>query len=219
MSVITISRQVGSGSQEIAQQLCDILGYGYLDKTHLVNAAVNLGLTESEIIDFSEESYKTKTLLEKLLVPGVRVLTSTEVQTTDESGVVKKFVRHLDESDYIDMIRNVINAAYQRGNMVIMGRGGQVVLQKKPDVLHVRLVAPLDLRVRRIKEQEKWDAERALQFILERDKATTEYLYRFFKVQWDDSTLYNMTIDTGRESYKAAIDRIIEAAKALPEAA
>ena len=220
MAVITISRQAGSNGQKIARQLCDLLGYSYFDKGLLVSEAIKIGLTEQEIIDFSEENYKAKTLLEKLFSPGARKVSSTEIRRwDDETGVEKKFIRHLDESDYIGMIRQVMNAAYQRGNVIIVGRGGQVILQKKPDVLHVRLVAPLELRISRIQEREKWDAETALQYVLERDKATTEYLYRFFKVQWDDPTLYNLTLDTGTRSIEEIVGLIDEKVQKLPVAA
>jgi hypothetical protein len=63
MAVITISRQIGSNGEEIAQELCDLLDYSYFDKSLLVSEALKLGLTEQEIIDFSEENYKTKTLI------------------------------------------------------------------------------------------------------------------------------------------------------------
>ena len=219
MAVITISRQIGSNGEKIAQELCDLLEYSYFDKNLLVSEAVNLGLTEQEIIDFSEENYKTQTLIERLFSPGVRVVTSTEIRQRNESGIEKKFIRHLDESDYINMIRHVINAAHKRGNMVIVGRGGQVVLQRKPDVLHVRLVAPLDTRIRRIRKEKFWDIEKAMQFALGHDKATTEYLYRFFKVQWDDPTLYNLTINTSEFARKEVIKQITNAIEALAKAA
>jgi CMP/dCMP kinase len=219
MPVITISRQIGSNGEKIAQDLCDLLGYSYFDKSLLVSEAVKLGLTEREIIDFSEENYKTQTLIERLFSPGVRVVTSTEIRQRDESGIEKKFTRHLDESDHIHMIRQVINVAHNRGNMVIVGRGGQVVLQRKPDVLHVRLVAPLDLRISRLRKEKFWDVEKTLQYALERDKATTEYLYRFFKVQWDDPTLYNLTLNTGELTHEEVIDKINNAIESLAQAA
>ncbi len=216
MAVITISRQVGSGCRQIVEQVCQRLGYSYFDKNLLVREATRLGLSEQEIIDFSEESYKTRTLLENLFAPGARILARVPICRRDESGVEKKYIRHLDEIDAIHMIQTVLHAAYRRDNIVIVGRGGQVILQKKPDVLHVRLVAPLEARVRRLQEQEGWDAEKARQYALERDRATAEFLYRFFKVEWDDPTLYNLVIDTGQVDLSAAADQIIQAVERLP---
>jgi cytidylate kinase len=219
MAVVTISRQVGCGREEITQQLCDILGYSYFDKDLLVSEAIKLGLTEDEIIDFSEENYKAQTLMERLFSHSTRVVKSTKVRRRDETGIEKSFIRHLNEGDYIDLIHRVINAAYERGDIVIVGRGGQVILQKKPDVVHVRLTAPLSMRVQNIQEREGWIEAQALQYVLERDRAITEYLYRFFKVQWDDPTLYDLTIDTGEHGQEGTVKLIVDAVKALSVAA
>ena len=219
MAVVTISRQVGCGREEITQILCDLLGYSYFDKSLLVSEAIKLGLTEDEIIDFSEETYKAQTLIERLFSPGGRVVKSTKVRKRDESGIEKSFIRHLNEGDYIDLIHRVIEAAYELGDIVIVGRGGQVILQKKPDVLHVRLIAPLKTRVQHIKEREGWIEAQALQYVLERDRAITEYLYRFFKVQWDDPTLYDLIIDTGQYNPEAVAHQIADAVRGLSVAA
>jgi predicted AAA+ superfamily ATPase len=132
------------------REVCNWLGYSYFDKRALIDEALKLGLTEQEIVDFSEENYKAKNLLENLFMPGPRVISSTLVEFETEDGIVKRYVRHLDEIDCIGTIRKVIKAAYARGNVVIVGRGGQVVLQRKPDVLHVMLIAPMDIRVQRV---------------------------------------------------------------------
>lgn len=219
MAVVTISRQVGCGREAITQMLCDLLGYSYFDKSLLVREAIKLGLTEAEIIDFSEDHYKAQSLIERLFSQGARVVKSTKIRKTDESGVEKSFIRHLNEGDYIDLIHRVVEAAYDMGDIVIVGRGGQVILQKKPDVLHVRLTAPLRTRVARIKERESWIEAQALDYVLERDRAITEYLYRFFKVQWDDPTLYDLTIDTGEHNAEAVAQRIADGVRGLSVAA
>ena len=43
MTVITISRQYESGGDEIARQLCDRLGYRYLDKDLMASLGVQAG--------------------------------------------------------------------------------------------------------------------------------------------------------------------------------
>lgn len=39
--------------------------------------------------------------------------------------------------------------------IVIVGRGGQAILKDKPDVLHVRIEAPLEARILRVHDQQK----------------------------------------------------------------
>ena len=43
MAVITISRQYGSGGDEIAARVCDILGYTYFYKNLMVKVATEVG--------------------------------------------------------------------------------------------------------------------------------------------------------------------------------
>lgn len=219
MAVITISRQVGCGRQEIAQRVCSVLEYSYFDKRLLIREATKAGLTESEIIDFSEDNYKAKTLLQNLFAPGSRVVTSTPIRVRDETGIEKKLIRHLDETDCVMLISRVINTAYQRGNIVIVGRGAQVILQDKPDALHVRLVAPIRVRINRIQERENWDEKQAHQYIQERDQATAEYMERFFRVKWDDPALYHLTVNTERCGLEETTRIITDATKRLERVA
>ena len=44
-------------------------------------------------------------------------------------------------------MRDIIIAAATSGHVVIVGRGSQVLLADRRDVLHVRVIAPLELRV------------------------------------------------------------------------
>lgn len=66
MGVITISRQVGSGSKEIATRLCEQLGYTFFDKRLMTEVATHVGLSASDIVDFSEDDYKVKGFLGRL---------------------------------------------------------------------------------------------------------------------------------------------------------
>ena len=42
-----------------------------------------------------------------------------------------------------EAVESLIHSAYARGNLVLVGRGGQVILRDKPGVLHVRIQAPM----------------------------------------------------------------------------
>jgi cytidylate kinase len=66
MTVITMSRQIGSGAAEVANRLCDELGLVAVDKRLMLRVATEVGLPDQEIIDYSEEQYKTRGFLERL---------------------------------------------------------------------------------------------------------------------------------------------------------
>jgi cytidylate kinase len=66
MAVITISRQYGSGGDEVAALVSEKLGYPQFDKSQIEKAAAEAGLSQKEILDFSEENHKIKTFLDRL---------------------------------------------------------------------------------------------------------------------------------------------------------
>ena len=66
MPVITISRQYGSGGTEIAKRVCSKLGYSYFDKNLMARVASEVGLAEHDIVDFSEDTYKMRSLFERM---------------------------------------------------------------------------------------------------------------------------------------------------------
>ena len=66
MAVITISRQYGSGGDEIATRLWNVLGYRYFDKRLMAQVATEAGLSPTEVVDSSEDNYEARSLLERL---------------------------------------------------------------------------------------------------------------------------------------------------------
>jgi cytidylate kinase len=141
MAVITISRQFGSGGTQIAVRVCELLGYRYFDKELIAQVATEAGLLTDKAVDFSEEHYTGKSLIYRLFFPGPYNVATIPTWTRDETGMEKLNVQRLDEMHFLNLIRGVILAAYDHGDVVIVGRGGQAILAQLPNVLHVRIEA------------------------------------------------------------------------------
>ncbi len=220
MAVITISRQYGSGGDDIAGRVCELLGYRYFDKRMIVRAAAEAGLSEEEIVDFSEDKYKIHTFLDHLMSGwrGPYAITHSITWQEEVFGLSSKTLSALDEVKSITLIESAIRAAYQRGNVVIVGRGGQAILKDKPGVLHVRLQAPLDARVQRLHYRENYNLGGAQDAAIKRDRAAADYLKRFHHIDWNDSMLYHLVISTGQLDTEAAAQLIVKAAGYLPPA-
>ena len=99
--------------------------------------------------------------------------------------------------------------------MVIVGRAGQAILQNHPQVLHLRVMAPLETRIQRIVEAHKISAQAAAAQIHDSDRYRADYLKIFYHIDWEDPTLYHLIINTGRidlitsaEVVCAAVDKI-----------
>ena len=204
-NVITISRQIGSRGDEIARNICKILRYSYFDKELLYRAAKSIGVCEGQITDFSEDSYKIAGIVDKIL--GRKRIVATTHMLKNNSPIQKT----LDEEICLDVIRTVINNLAGRGKIVILGRGGQGILKNKTNTLHVRIVAPIEFRVEQVMKEEGVNKDEALKIIDEKDKATSEYLQRFYNINWDDPTNYNIIINTEKIDVDTASRVIVTA--------
>ncbi len=218
MAVVTISRQAGSGAEEIARRVCKTLNYDYLDKELMTRVAADVGLTEAEILDFSEKNYKVRNFIERLLHPGPRYVGHIVTPVIDENGVETLTLRQLNETECINLIKGTLRAAYHQGNMVVIGRGGQSILKDMPKALHVRVDAPFKKRLQRMQKQQNLSPAEAREAIEDHDQAAEEYLLSFFGIQWDDPLHYHLVINTGRWSVEAATQIIVDAVKLLEAA-
>ncbi len=214
MTVITISRHYGSGGDEVAARVCELLEYRYFDKRLMAQLASEMGLAPTEVVDFSEDNYEIRGFLDRWR--GPRVVAQIETWQKDETGTVTRAVEKLDEADSINLVQGTIQAAYKYGNIVIVGRGGQAILKDKPGVLHVRIQAPLDARVLRLHQRENFSLGWAQDVAIKHDRAAADYLKRFYNIDWADPLLYHLMINTGRWSIEAAAQLITKAVSYLP---
>lgn len=219
MAIITISRQYGSGGDEIATQICKVLQQYHQFGKGLVGlmaqVADEMGIQEHEIVDFSEDTYKARSFFERLFNTQ-HTVSEVKTWTEETSGALTPEVKKLSEEQSVMMVRDVIEAAYKHDNLVAIGRGGQAILKGKPGVLHVRIVAPLDERIQRIQDRENVSQKDAQKIIVSHDRATADYLKRFYDVDVADAMLYHLVINTGKWDIEAAAQVIIAAVKSLP---
>jgi cytidylate kinase len=219
MAVITISRQYGSGGDEIAARVCEMLGYRYFDKNLMAQVAADVGLSPTEIVDFSEDNYQVRGFLERLFGRGrnSRVVAQVGRWTEDTKGARVKELAELDEAQTITFVQSIVEAAYRHDNVVIVGRGGQATLKDRPGVLHVQIQAPLELQSQRLHELEKVSLAEAREIALKHDRATADYLKRFYNINWLDPYLYDLVINTKKFKVEAAAHLIVNAISYLPQ--
>jgi cytidylate kinase len=184
MSVITVSRQLGSLGTEIAQKVGEILQYEFIDKEKIGKALASYGLPELELEKFDE---KKPPLWDSLQIQR------------------KKFLH---------FIQAVIYDFAQKGRVIIAGRGGQVLLKDLPGVLHLRIIAPFEVRIRRFIEQSGGDEKQAARILRRGDRDSAGFLRFFFDVDWDDPALYDLVINTQKLSVDAAVKMILESIQA-----
>jgi cytidylate kinase len=209
MPVITISRQYGSYGDAVAELLCDRLGYRLFDKNLLRRLAAEVGVEPKKLLDLSEDQYRSRVLLERLWANATPPTRNPVVWAEYGSAGAR-------DRSAAERLARLIHAAYERGNVVVVGRGGQAVLHEKPDVLHVRLMAPLAIRVRRHQVRAGLSVDAARAEVIERDQASAEFVKRYYDVDADDPTLYDLILNTGKLPWETAADLIVGALAELP---
>jgi len=130
------------------------------------------------------------------------------------SGPLRTYLTY-DEALSAAMVQFLVLSAYDQGNVVIIGRGSQIILGNKPDVLQVRVVAPLEKRIANWQAREKLTYEEAQQKIAERDAAHIDFVETYFDMDLNEPLLYDMVINTGKFSPEEAAEVILEALKKL----
>ncbi len=213
MTTITISRHYGTGGRKIAARVRELLGYRFFDRVFMQQVATEIGLSRSQIADFSEEDFKVRSFLERITssIPADMVI--------NPAALITPTVSTFDDAESINMVKRTVKRAYELDNVVIVGRGAQAILHGQPHVLHVLIVAPVETRLKRLQEVEGLSLQEAGRQIEMRDKAARQYLEHFFGVQRDDPLLYHLVINTGLCEIEQAAQLIVEASRQLAKTA
>ena len=95
----------------------------------------------------------------------------------------------------------------QRGDVILVGRAGNCFLRDDPRALHVRLVAPLPVRLRRVMEY-RWVRESVAKKLTAESNAQRASFYEsYFGVDWASPLEYHITVNSGRLG-PAAVDLV-----------
>jgi CMP/dCMP kinase len=183
VNVITVSREYGAGGYELAQQLSASLGWELLDRELLHQAAALEHLPDAELERLDEKA----------------------------GSLADRFRFHPPHEKYIHGLREVALQAAAKGNVVLVGRGSSQLIPDRPNVLHLRLVAPLEWRARRMAQRENWTVHQALARCTEEDRIRDRFTRYFFGEAPFQPASYALVANTGR----MPISHVVSAVSAL----
>ncbi len=211
--LITIARQLGSGGGRLGQEVAERLGMTYVDREILLRAAEMADVSEEAIRDTDE---RRPSILERMsaYIIGYQAPLAPEYMPPDVL-----FAPPLPHDAVRRLIEDVIRQIAAKGNVVIVGRGAQVILRGHEPSLHVYVYAPLETRVRAIAERDHVSPQVALQRAHESDRDRAGYLRSYYGVDWHDPDLYDLIINTGRIPLADAVELVVVAARARARAA
>lgn len=232
MPVITISGAPGSGARELVHLVAQRLGIDYVDQQILLDAARRLGVPVEQVAAVDE---RVQGLRERLAHLLRSFLERSALLGTDPiaggGGLEMLFSRSYDELTreeeegqegvdpalYVNVLSGVVRELAQRGDVVILGRGSHMILKDFPAALHVLTLAPEPVRLQRYALREGVSAEEAARQVQAVERARVLFYKRFWKVDPNDPSYYDLTIVTSRLPLDLAAELIGIAAKAKEE--
>ena len=193
---VTISRQAGCGALVVAQKLAAILQqetspsdppWTVFDRNLMEKVLEDHNLP-SRLAQFLPEDRATELQDIAHEFFGLRPGSWTMIQQTSET---------------------ILKLA-ELGNVILIGRGANIITAKLPQLIHVKLVAPLAARLEHCQERYGMTARAAREFCQREDEGRRRYLKKYFQANVDDALLYDLTINTGAVSFDTAAGLIAD---------
>lgn len=183
--VITISRDLGTGGEEISRLLAERLGLDIYDE-NIIDAIAQRSEVNKNVL---------KTLHEK-------------VSSASDSWLYAMVTgKNVSRTDYINALVTVIRCIYHKGGLVI-GRGGHVVLQGR-DVLRVRLTGSNEACARRVAHRERLSLSEAKARCKEVNQERAKFVWNMFSSRLNDPTNFDLTINTDHFAHYEQVVEIL----------
>lgn len=191
---ITISREFGCQAYPLAESLYERLNelsesgedWALLDRLLLDKIAQESGYSKSEL------KYIT------LVNPTFQSMISNVMGT-----------EHADPFEVFTYIKKTVRYFARIGNSIIVGRGGVCLTQNMPNVLHVRLVAPLSFKVKIIMNHLDLSEGKAREYIEACQDERDNFILHFTRMDISDPSLFHMLINNEKSSIEEMTDMII----------
>ncbi|MFH1764763.1 MAG: cytidylate kinase-like family protein [Gemmatimonadota bacterium] len=182
MAIITISRGSLSGGRALAECLSSRLGYPNVGREVLQEAAETLGA--------SEEVFRGK------------------FETTP--GLWGRLT-HAREK-YVLAVQTALAEWCTRGDLVYHGLSGQHLLKGLPGIFRIRLIAPMEIRIKALLESHPMmTVSQAEEFIKDVDLDRSRWVKVMYGADVTDPSLYDLTINLRTHTIESACDTVVTA--------
>lgn len=179
-SVITISREYGSGGHLIGERIAKDLGIKFYDKELIKLVAQESGLSEEFISE--KEQHMPSSLLYQMIMQDYEAPIEKSISPDDALFVAQS---------------RVIRRLASEGPCVIVGRCADYILRDMSTCIHIFLHADMEHKIERAVNEYGISREAASSEIERINKARETHYYHFTGKHWGDIRNYHLTCDTG----------------------
>jgi hypothetical protein len=215
--ILTLSRQMGAQGELIAARMAAAFDLRLIDREAVYNAALATGMPQN--------------LLRQLMYEGQRSLAGEILDTLGRGsptgstmpsfnpmgGLIAPMMPPVSLSleEGMRTLGLIIKDLATRGNTLVLGQAGQHWLRGYAGTCHAQIVAPFEVRVARIAEQQNVTLDEARRKVRASDRSRADLLMRHHGLNWLDPTLYHIVLNTGQVPVEVAIALLASASQAL----
>ena len=195
-SIITISREFGSGGRTIGKLVADRLGYQFYDRELVNKVAERSGFSP----EFIEESGEYASARSSLLL----AMATAGQYSADGLSMHDRL--------YIEQTRFIEELAGQ-GRCVIVGRCADYILREHKDCLHVFIHADMKSRAKRIVERYGEKDKSPEKRLAEKDQKRRVYYKNYTGRNWGQAQNYDLCLNSGVLGEEVCVELIVAACK------
>ena len=198
-----ISHATGAGGEEVGRLVAGGLGFLFVDDEIVAQAAAGGGIRPEEVADAERRKSLAARLVEALGQGGEAWAVSHGSSPSLDAG----------RSDEIRaLIRETIAQTATRGRVVIVAHGASHVVPRGPEALCVLVTASPTTRARRVADAHGLDDAAAMREVKRQDAARRDYLRRFYDIDEELPTQYDLVVNTDVLSVEDAARLVVQAA-------
>lgn len=205
--MVTISHATGAGGETIGRTVADRLGFRYIDEEIITLAAEKEGVDAALVAD----TERRKSFLARLfsgLGEG-----PVDVGVVGSGVLVPEAVMTPRSENLRIVIVEAIHDTAERGQAVIVSHAASIPLAGRADVLRALITASFDTRVKRVARDGRRGTTDPARFIRDNDAGRADYFQRFYRIEHELPTHYDLVINTDALTADEAADIIVAAAR------
>jgi Cytidylate kinase-like family len=214
--IICVSHTTGAGGEGVGRAVSDRLAFRYVDDEVIESAADLVGLDPAVVSNVERRKSLVARVLDRVAESGgerrPRVSTSLGGSARGQATFAEPVRQMPSGEDLRALIRDVIRDVAEEGDVVIVAHAASMALAGREDVLRVLVTASPETRARRLAETTKVDMRQADKAIRDSDGARADYLARFYGVERELPTHYDLVVNTDVVSPDRAADLLLLAA-------
>ena len=188
---ITISRQGGIDIQPLCEKIMNDLGESY---------SADWAYFDKELLQKVIEDHHLPDRVQKFLNEEKRPVLN---QMLNELLGIHPPIMELIHR----MTRTILNLA-EFGNVILVGRGSNLITSHLSNAVHFRFISPLNKRIEDLQNRKNISRDWAQKIIMKEDENRKGFLQRVFKKDIDDPAIYHAVINLSKYSEKELISTI-----------